>query len=258
MRQTTLRSCLGALYNIPMAPNGDGTKRQRIAPIASSALANIDVVGQLASFLEAKDLCQVKATCKALGSANDEAAFNGLSMADEAARRVYEGATDEEKVMLPRYEGESWIGLYHHLLMLRSRLTFDQLVGRYVEYQDDEKMAIVKGKKANGERYCSAAICGNHIMRAGKHWTTFTSSSRFQSLQDVGVIRPLPGWEKRGLDWFTPAFREFYADLLRERIERWEGNVHFCQLVMDDGICVWYDWTGDLKHFFWEAWNDYD
>ena len=108
-------------------------KRQRVA-VVESTLANIDVVSQLAAFLEAKDLCQVKATSKALGSANDGAAFNGLSITEEAARRLYEGASDKEKAMLPRYEGEGWIELYHHLLMLRSRLAFDQLLGRHIEY----------------------------------------------------------------------------------------------------------------------------
>ena len=122
-----------------MAERSDGAiKRQRVA-VVESALSNIDVVSQLAAFLEAKDLCQVKATCKALGSANGGAALNGLSMADEAVRRIYEDASDGEKAVLPRYEGESWIELYHHLLMLRGRLTFDQLVGRYVKYRGGDE-----------------------------------------------------------------------------------------------------------------------
>ena len=66
--------------------NNDGAIKRRRVAVVESALANIDVVSQLASFLEAEDLCQVKATCKALGSANDGA--NGLSMVDEAARRI--------------------------------------------------------------------------------------------------------------------------------------------------------------------------
>ncbi|EJK45206.1 hypothetical protein THAOC_36189 [Thalassiosira oceanica] len=75
-------------------PGGGTAKRKRVATV-ESALTNVDVVSQLAVFLEAKELCQVKATCKALGATNDGA--SGLSMADEAARRVYEGASDEER-----------------------------------------------------------------------------------------------------------------------------------------------------------------
>ena len=51
---------------LTMARTRSGAKRQRVA-VVESALTGIDVVSQLAAFLEAKDLCQVKATCKALG-----------------------------------------------------------------------------------------------------------------------------------------------------------------------------------------------
>ncbi|EJK53236.1 hypothetical protein THAOC_27376 [Thalassiosira oceanica] len=234
--------------------NHDAVRRQQVA--VESALANVDVVSHLASFLDAADLCQVKATCKALGSSNDDAAVNGLSVTEEAARRVYEGASDEEKAMLPQYNGESWIVLYHHLLMLRARLTFDQLVGRHVEYRGGDK-ASVQGKTVNRRRI-SQAICGNHIMRAGKHWTTFTGSFRFDHNQTVGVIRPLPGWEKRGLDRFNPGHSDFHQNLQQERTGRWEGDVHCCRIYMRDGDCFWSDWEGHSYKPPWERRNDYD
>ena len=230
-------------------------RNRQHAAVIESALANIDVVSQLAAFLEAKDLCQVKATCKALGS-DDGAATNGLSVSEEAARLIYEGASNEEKATLPRYPGESWIALYHHLLMLRARLTFNQLLGCYVEYLGGDKASVL-GKRVKGVCYSSRAICGNHIMRAGKHWATFTtSSSQFHDDQMVGVIRPLPGWETRGLDWFNPAFSESHADLLRERTGRWGGNVHYCGIDMGDGFSYWSDWSdenGANGNFNWEV-----
>ena len=240
-----------------MARTRSAAKRQRLA-VDDSALANVDVVSHLASFLEAKDLCQVRATCKALGSSNDDAAFNGLSMVEEAARRVYEDASDEEKATLPRHDGESWIVLYHHLLMLRARLTFNQLIGIFVEYQGGDE-AAVQGRTVTGLGNYSQAICGNHIMRAGRHWATFTSSSGFHLFQNFGVVRPLPGWETRGLDTFNPVKRDFYADLLRDWTDRWEGDVHLCRLNMKDGSCFWSDWSGERGNGFdWEGWNDYD
>ena len=241
-----------------MTRTRSAAKRQKIATV-ESALANIDVLGQLAVFLEANDLCHVKATCKALGYANDGAAFNGLSMTEEAARRVFESALDEEKAMLPRYDGESWIELYNHLLMLRARLTFDQLVGRYVEYRGGDK-AIVQGKSVNLNRGFSQAISGNHIMSAGKHWATFTSSSNFaRHIQTFGVVRPLPGWDKRGLDRFNPFNIEFHEDLQQERNERWEGDVHCCCLDMRSGYCYWSDWEGlSSKGSNWEGRNNYN
>ena len=77
-----------------MARTFSESKRQRAVPAAESVLASIDVVvSHLAKYLEAKDLCQVKATCKALGSANDD----GLSMVEDAARRVYAHRTTRRR-----------------------------------------------------------------------------------------------------------------------------------------------------------------
>ncbi|EJK68550.1 hypothetical protein THAOC_10259 [Thalassiosira oceanica] len=193
-------------------------KRQRVSTV-ESALASIDVLGHLAAFLEAGELCQVRATCKALGS-RDDSVFDGLSMTEEAARRIYESASDEEKAMLPRqHDGEGWIELCHHLLMLRARLTFDQLVGCCVEYHEGDKAAV------HGTPGESSAICGNHIMRAGKHWATFVFGSEYLGhlgLQSVGVIRPLPGWDQWRLDGFHPSFDESIRDdLRRERTSGW-------------------------------------
>ena len=233
---------------------GVAAKRQKITTTVDSALSSIDVVSHVASFLETNDLCQVKATCKALGSANDE--FNGLSMAEEAARRIYEGASDEEKSLLPRYDGESWIELYYHLLMLRARLTFDQLVGHSVEYRGGDRAVVQVREFEGGYRICQA-IGGNHIMRAGKHWATFSSTSRFDSEQTVGVIRPLPGWDKRGLVSFNPFSCYFYEedgledvlafrrDLQNERTDGWKGDVHLCRINMASGVCFWSDWEED-------------
>ncbi|EJK55596.1 hypothetical protein THAOC_24661, partial [Thalassiosira oceanica] len=181
-------------------------KRRRVSTV-ESALASIDVLGHLATFLEAGELCQVRATCKALGS-SDQSTFDGLSMAEEAARRIFESAFCEEKAMLPRQDGEGWIELYHHLLMLRARLAFDQLLGRYIEHKEGDKAVV----RSTGE---SSAICGNHIMRAGKHWATFISSRH--SYLSVGVIRPLPGWDQRALEEFTPTNPRFWRAMLRER-----------------------------------------
>ena len=241
-----------------MTERNDGAM-ERVA-IVESALANVDVVSQLAAFLDARDLCRVGATCRALGSANDGASFDGLSMAEEAARRMYEGASGWERSCLPKRDDETWTELYHHLLMLRSRLIFDQLVGDYVEYRGGDKATVQgwRGKWMRGS-LSSEAICGNHIMRGGKHWATFISSSSSRP-QDVavGVIRPLPGLETRAFDEF--AQHELYQDLLRERTDKWEGNVDCCKLNMRYGSCYWYDWTRQYVNDIinWENRDDYD
>ena len=227
-------------------------KRQRVSTV-ESALANIDVLSLLATFLEADELCQVQATCKALGS--DAPAFDGLSMAEEAARRTFElSASEEEKALLPRHDGEGWIELYHHLLMLRASLTFDQLLGRYIEYKGGDKAAVGTSGALSGYTSSShsSAICGNHVMRAGKHWATFTECMGWQS---VGVIRPLPGWGQRTLCEFHPSNNssDYLEDLRRERTSRWEGDVHFCHFYFHTGVCFYSNWEGTFRKSNWEG-----
>jgi len=234
-----------------MACARGAAKRRRISTVepALTILANIDVLGHLATFLEAGELCQVLATCKTLGS-SDESAFDGLSMTDEAARRMFESASDEEKTKLTRFDDEGWIELCHHLLMLRTPLTFDQLGGRCLKYQAGDK-AAVQG------RGFGAAICGNHIMRAGKHWATFISGGAYIESFFVGVIRPLPGW---GVDAkiHLPFIPGDHEDLRRERTSRWEGDVHFCIFVLNNGWCRYSNFENPLIKSNWEGVNKYN
>ena len=110
-----------------MARTRNSVKRQRVATV-ESALFSPDVVFLLAALLDARDLCQVSLTCKTLGG--KQAAHNGLSLVEEAAKRIFEHAVSVwERSCLPKYDDEGWVELYHHLLMLRSKLTFGQLVG---------------------------------------------------------------------------------------------------------------------------------
>ena len=79
--------------------------------------------------------------------------------------------------------GESWIGLLRELELLRSPLTFDQLIGDRVEYVDGDLAKITSSPPP--ESFCdpvedewpgypNTAICSNHIMRSGKHYATFS------------------------------------------------------------------------------------
>ncbi|EJK43703.1 hypothetical protein THAOC_37826, partial [Thalassiosira oceanica] len=57
-------------------------KRQKVVAV-ESALFNPDVAFLLAALLDARDLCQVSLTCKAMGG--KRANRNGLSLVEEAA-----------------------------------------------------------------------------------------------------------------------------------------------------------------------------
>ncbi|EJK76954.1 hypothetical protein THAOC_01253 [Thalassiosira oceanica] len=113
-------------------------KRRKVATIEST-LFNPDFVFLLAALLDARDLCQVSPTCKTLGGKRANA-VDGLSLVEEAARRLFECASEWERSCLRKYPGEGWIELHHHLLMLRSKLTFDQLVGSNIEHGEERSI----------------------------------------------------------------------------------------------------------------------
>ncbi|EJK60623.1 hypothetical protein THAOC_18983, partial [Thalassiosira oceanica] len=161
-----------------MARTRNAAKRQKVATV-ESALFNPDVVFLLAALLDARDLCQVSQTCKTLGGKRANA-VDGLSLVEEAARRLFECASEWERSCLRKYPDEGWIELHHHLLMLRSKLTFGQLVG--INIQHVEERSVIR---AIARVQSSSALCSNHVMRYGKHFAVFTGRGRF------GVVRPV-------------------------------------------------------------------
>ena len=243
------RPLVGTKVRLTMART---TKRQKVATV-ESALFNPDVVFLLASLLDARDLCQMALTCKTLGGKQG----NGLSFVEEASRRQFECATVWERSCLPKYDDEGWIELYHHLLMLRSKLTFDQLVGRSnIQYGTVDKATV--STKTNSWLMCSA-LCSNHVMRAGRHFALFAALTRGEQ---IGVIRPIQtDLDGDPDDVFVigehsvymggliaePMFPQFFEYLMAKRTERWgDSDVHFCK-VDTYGQFWWCDWTSELK-----------
>ena len=222
--------------------------RLKIATV-ESALFNADVVFLLAGLMGAEDLCQLSLTCKALGGKRPS--HGGLSLVEEAARRLIDGASDDEKAALPKFEGESWVELYRHFLMLRSRLKFDQLIGG-IEHCDGEDSSV----RGLGFGW-AAAICSKHVMRAGKHFATF---SQWGSSGYIGLIRPIQGWDKKGLVDFNPALAGHREALLQERTTRWgDSTIHYLIFCEDTGIAYSSDFTGvgDGDELRWEGESNY-
>ena len=235
-------------------------KKQKMT--VESALLNPDVAYHMAAFLDARDLGQVSKTCKALGS-NDGNTSNGLSVTEEAARRLYESASDEERAMLPRYKGESWIELYHHLLMQRSMLTFDQLVGNgFIRHGGDgeDPSTVEFSSRFQGHRMNVAALCSKNVMRSGKHFTNWSFGNGDGSWgggvtlanfawDSIGVMRPVH-IDIADFD-FGKGFgtncrrdskhREFLVGYLRgQRTDRWnDSNIHCC-ILEAGGRFHWY------------------
>ena len=211
-----------------------------------SALFNPDVVFLLAGLLDARDLCQMSQTCKALGG-KQATSYNGLSLVEDAARRLFEqSATEWERSCLPKYEDEGWIELYRHLLLLRSKLTFDQLVGSNIQFrQYGEDRSIVQTLSgAVLEELNSSALCSNHVMRSGRHFGIFTIAGD----GCYGVVRPVQmkraDFRLDELHEFGPGMTKFREYLRAKRTGRWrnDSNVHLCT-VFASGDFWWDDWT---------------
>ncbi|EJK51712.1 hypothetical protein THAOC_29092 [Thalassiosira oceanica] len=222
-----------------MARTCNAVKRQKVATVESALFFNPDVVFLLSALLDARDLCQVSLTCKALGGRQASHA-NGLSLVEEAARRLFECASDWERSCLPKYPDEGWIELHHHLQMLRSKLTFDQLVGGNIQY-GEEKSII---RTISDQSQSSSALCSNHVMRSGKHFAVFTGYG------SVGVIRPVQiktsDFGEGELNVFSPFLFRFWEYLAGQGTDRWnDSNVHCCFLSLTGPhFWRWCDWAG--------------
>ena len=96
-----------------MVRTRNAVERKKVADV-ESAQFNPDVVFLLVALLDARDLCQVSQTCKTLGGMRANA-VDGLSLVEEAARRLFEYASEWERSCLRKYPDEGWIELHRHL-----------------------------------------------------------------------------------------------------------------------------------------------
>ena len=220
-----------------MVRTRNAAKRQNVAAV-ESALFNPDVVFLITALLDARDLCQVTLTCQAMGG--KQAAYNGLSLAEESARQLFECASVWERSCLLKYGEEGWIELYHHLLMLRSKLTFDQLVGSNIQYGDKGQSSV---RASNNSIESSSALCSNHVMRSGRHFSVFTHARDAY----VGIVRPVQinrsDFVEDALYNFHPGSSIYWEYLIGKQTERWgASNVHCCALFTS-GCFWWFDWT---------------
>ena len=119
--------------------------------------SNVDgILYPVVSFLDSKAIVKLALVSKRCGIADEN---HRWSLAEELARRlIQESSSEMELKKLPRYLcpnprcncGESWIHLLRELELLRSPLTFDQLIGDRVLHlllQD----AFVIRSKMNGQ-----------------------------------------------------------------------------------------------------------
>mmetsp|Transcript_31903 Transcript_31903/g.67075 ORF Transcript_31903/g.67075 Transcript_31903/m.67075 type:complete len:308 (-) Transcript_31903:41-964(-) len=216
-------------------------KRFKIADIGIDSLDD-NIMLHAASYLKGKELLNFALTCRRFGSkSSGRNNADGLSLFEGAAQQILDARKEDEKDALPRYLGESLFEHCNQLDLLRSPLSFDQLIGERLEYStpSDKSCVTMKGYCESGT---NIAICSNHVMRAGKHYATFTDGKN-DAIISVGIIRPIKGWDKKGLREFSPFYSTHRADLHAERTDRWgESNVDCCMHFHTSLDCSCLDW----------------
>jgi len=228
--------------------------RNSVKRFEATALFNNDILLSIAPFLDCSELANLALTCRGFGSKMD----HDWSLVEKVARQmINRSQTEEERDALPRYDGESWIALLYELQMLRSLLTFDQLIGDRIEYVCGDRSCVTSSND-DGQNFTEewsgtpqTAICSNHIMRSGKHYAAFriTGSTRFCSYFWPGVVRPIHGWDEEGLRMFSFWDSNYFAALRGEWTDQWgESNVNCCMYNSFEGTCTWGDWQASTRH----------
>ena len=218
---------------------------------------NNDIVIRFASYLSSRDLVSLALTCRKFGSR--QLHDRELSLVETTAQKIMCNADKEEREALPKLTNQTYIEVYSELEQLRLPRVFDQLIGEgitHATHDDESHIIFVSGCK-------STAIC-NHVMRAGKHYATFTIME--ESSRRIGIVRPLTNLgdddseEDSSIDaWnnypggrrsFDPLIPYFERNESNELIERWGDSANYCSLTVTNtgGGCCWNSWQPDATH----------
>ena len=204
-------------------------------------LFNSDTLSKITSYIPSIDLLNLALTSKRFGISSEG---GEISLIEESAHiAVNEIATEEQLAALPHYEGESSLADYHYLQLIREPLTFDQLVGGVDYVNTNDKSCVMYS-----DNYPTAF--SNNILRAGKHYVTFTSLGDSISLM-VGVIRPGQANQKAS---GCPLFMQFYQNFSRNMGHGGEhNNIHCCMYNTVGGRCHTSGWTQTSSNRQWEG-----
>jgi len=170
-----------------------------------------DIVIRFASYLHSKDLVSLALTCRKFGSSQLHG--TGSSLMEDTARQIICNAKEGEREALPKLSHQTYIELFSELEQLRAPLIFDQLIGNRLSYVNNDKSHIEFVDEGTPD---NTAI-SNHVMRAGRHYATFTKEGEW--VIRIGIIRPLKNFDKKGLYAFDPLDVEEFRS---ERTERWD------------------------------------
>ena len=235
-------------YKEEMAERGVHPRQSFIALLQSPLyyeddlfmLINDNTIRHISSYLDARDMVHLAMTCKWFGTKEQQ--YNNLSMMEESARQLFNGAQTEERQAVPNED--NYFLLYNELLALRSHLLFDQLVGNDIEYLNNDKSRVT----TTVSKIDPNTAMSNYIMRAGKHYATFTIVKDGHLL--FGVTRFMKGLDKKQLSTFTP-FNGYCSEddrglgeIIRLDMisQSPQTGVHVCTYATNEGNCCWSSW----------------
>lgn len=130
-----------------------------------------DIAIRFASYLSSRDLVSLALTCRRFGSSNKNIKSLSLSLVETTARQIICNAKQDERDNLPA--NRTYIEKYNELEKYRGPLIFHQFIGKDISYVDNDKSYV----KLHSDYECdmpSNTAISNHVMRAGKHYVTFT------------------------------------------------------------------------------------
>eukprot|EP00581_Thalassiosira_minuscula_P002208 CAMPEP_0183744128 /NCGR_PEP_ID=MMETSP0737-20130205/65570_1 /TAXON_ID=385413 /ORGANISM="Thalassiosira miniscula, Strain CCMP1093" /LENGTH=191 /DNA_ID=CAMNT_0025979763 /DNA_START=272 /DNA_END=843 /DNA_ORIENTATION=+ len=159
LKPNEMASAAKSLQKIPIAYREDCVSTlSRKEEFPTLLSFNDDVLVGITSYLKPNEMASAAKSCKRFQLLTERTVY-----------QLYQDATPYEKTALPKYHDESWVELYHHLLMLRSPLIFSQLIGSNIRYLNGKSHVGVNSWMEPG----SCAICSEQVMRAGKHYAIF-------------------------------------------------------------------------------------
>lgn len=216
-----------------------------------------DNLAIILSFLEPQDFAQLASTCKHFGAKTHQIGDENVSLIKKIAYKIYERASPEEKDGLPNQQEDPFI-LYSSLLDLRKPLKFDRLLGDWdIQHAADDESIIEPRKRFGGavERENSSwgrnipasTAFSYYVMRAGKHYATFTFNQQSGDPLWFGIVRPWKGMHCPDIG--TPFCVDIVIDtgLCDWQCPEWgDSDIHSCVYKARDGHCQWTDWVVDV------------
>ena len=211
----------------------------------SGDMASFDngIATRFASYLCPRDLISLSLTCRRFGGTKND---NSLSLMEDTARQIICNAEEEERNALPKLTNQTYIELYSELLKHREPRVFDQLIGDKLCYVNNNRAHI----KFAGETVApNTAIC-DHVMQTGRHYCTFKGIKDSRHFWHIGITRPLPNWDKKGLTAFYLNDDRNYEEFQREGTERWgNSDINYCAVYVGELVPLayeWGSWRGEL------------